>query len=157
MSPRPGDAAPDFRCRDQDGRLHRLADYRGRWLLLYFYPRDFTPGCTRQACALREIWPELQAAGAAVLGVSLDPPARHARFRARHRLPFPLLSDDGTVAAAYGALGRLGPWRWTRRHSLLVDPQGRVVRRYRRLAPSAHAAAALADLRRLQAASAHSS
>lgn len=143
MSPRTGEAAPAFALPDAEGRIHRLADYRGRWLLLYFYPRDFTPGCTLEACALRDAWPDLEAA---VLGVSLDPPARHRRFARRLGLPFPLLSDDGTVAAAYEALWRLGPWRLTRRRSFLIDPEGRIARVYGRPHPRRHGREVAADL-----------
>ncbi len=141
-----GEAAPAFALADAEGRLHRLADYRGRWLLLYFYPRDFTPGCTLEACALRDAWPDL---GAAVLGVSRDPPARHRRFARRLGLPFPLLCDDGTVAAVYGALWRLGPWRLTRRRSFLIDPEGRIARVYRRPNPRRHGREVAEDLARL--------
>jgi len=144
--PAEGEAAPAFALPDGEGRLHRLTDYRGRWLLLYFYPRDFTPGCTREACALRDAWPEL---GAAVLGVSLDPPARHRRFARRLGLPFPLLSDDGTTAAAYGALWRLGPWRLARRRSFLIDPEGRIARIYERPRPRRHGREVARDLARL--------
>ncbi len=136
-----GEAAPPFALRDAEGRLHRLEDYRGQWLLLCFYPRDFTPGCTRELCVFRD---ELEGLPP-LLAVSLDPPQRHRAFAARHRLPFPLLCDDGGVASRYGVLRRFGPWRWTRRASFLVDPTGVVRRAYLRPRPSCHGGAVARD------------
>ncbi len=112
----------------------RSQDYRGRWWLLCFYPRDFTPGCTRELCGLRDALEGLPS----ILAVSLDPPQRHQDFAARHHLPFPLLCDDGRVASSYGVLRRFGPWRWARRASFLVDPEGVVRRAYLRPHPARH-------------------
>ncbi len=101
-----GNPAPDFALLDQDGKQHRLADYRGKTVVLYFYPKDNTPGCTAEACSLRDEFGPIQAAGAVILGVSTDDAASHRAFREEHHLPFPLLVDDGaTVATAYGAWG----------------------------------------------------
>ncbi|MDD5250569.1 MAG: peroxiredoxin [Rhodocyclaceae bacterium] len=106
MRPRPGDPAPDFTAVATDGSIVRLADFRGRQLVLYFYPRDDTPGCTAQACSLRDFNAEIAAAGAAVLGVSAQDVASHRRFAARHRLNFPLLADaDRAIGKAYGVAG----------------------------------------------------
>ncbi len=145
--PREGQLAPDFRLSDGEGVWRSLADYRGRWLVLYFYPRDHTPGCTREACALRDAHAGFAALEVAVLGVSLDSPERHAAFARRHGLPFPLLSDgEGRVARAYGALADWGVLRFARRYSFLIDPQGRMARVYTRVKPVRHAGELLADL-----------
>jgi len=107
--PRPGDPAPDFEAISADGRRVSLSDYRGRKLVLYFYPRDDTPHCTRQACALRDGHAAIAARGAAVLGVSTQGAASHEAFARRHRLDFPLLADvHGRVGRAYGVLGGTG-------------------------------------------------
>ena len=104
--PRPGDPAPPFEGKATDGTPVSLGDYRGRTLVLYFYPMDDTPGCTKQACSLRDHQAELAARGAAVLGVSTQDEASHRRFTGKHRLNFPLLADtDGAVGRAYGVLG----------------------------------------------------
>ncbi|MGZ5104446.1 MAG: peroxiredoxin [Usitatibacter sp.] len=104
--PSPGDPAPDFEGVTTEGKRVRLADYRGRKLVLYFYPRDDTPGCTRQACSLRDHAAELAAKGAAVLGVSTQGVESHQAFTSKYRLNFPLLADpEGKVGRAYGTLG----------------------------------------------------
>jgi peroxiredoxin Q/BCP len=142
-----GEPAPAFILPDQDGQTHRLADYRGHWVVLYFYPRDDTPGCTREACAFRDDMPRLHTLDAVVLGVSTDATDRHQRFAARHGLPFPLLADtDGEVAHRYGALWRFGPWRFARRHTFLIDPTGRIARVYRKVRPTHHSAEVVRDL-----------
>jgi peroxiredoxin Q/BCP len=110
MRPRPGEAAPDFRGMTSGGVEVGLADYRGRTLVLYFYPKDFTPGCTAQARALRDSDAAIRAKGAAILGVSTQDADSHRRFVARHNLPFPLLADPGgVIARAYGVMGGGGP------------------------------------------------
>jgi peroxiredoxin Q/BCP len=101
-----GDAAPDFALQDQDGNEHKLADYRGKTVVLYFYPKDGTAGCTAEACSFRDEYAPIEAAGAVVLGVSTDDAASHRAFRDEHGLPFPLLVDEGAkVATTYGAWG----------------------------------------------------
>lgn len=146
-------AAPEFELPDQHGVKHRLAGYRGNWVVLYFYPRDATPGCTREACAFRDRLVRLRKLGARVLGVSLDGRERHLRFADRHQLSFPLLSDPGgEVARTYGALWKFGPIRFARRRTFLIDPDGRIVRAYRGLRPQEHAARVLHDLQQLKAA-----
>jgi thioredoxin-dependent peroxiredoxin len=102
----PGQPAPDFSLPDDSGGTVRLSDLRGRPVVVYFYPKDETPGCTRQACAIRDSWSEFRQAGATVLGISPDSAESHRRFKANHSLPFPLLADeDHAVAEAYGAWG----------------------------------------------------
>lgn len=129
-------AAPDFDALDQNGVRHRLADYRGRWLVLYFYPRDDTPQCTRQACSIRDARETLQRMNVAVLGVSAQDGTTHRAFAARHGLNFPLLIDDGLhIATGYGALGT-GWQGWLRRLlgayrriTVVIAPDGRIAQR----------------------------
>jgi len=151
-----GAPAPPFELRDQSGQAHRLADYHGRWVLLYFYPKDDTPGCTTEACNFRDDLPKLRALGVQILGVSIDDTASHARFADKFHLPFPLLADtDGAVARSYGSLTAFGPIRFAKRHTFVIDPDGRIARVYRDVKPSTHSREILEDMKTLQAAPAH--
>jgi peroxiredoxin Q/BCP len=131
---KPGDPAPDFAGLSTDGTPISLAQYRGRKLVLYFYPRDDTPGCTRQACSLRDHGAEIAAKGAAVLGVSTQDPASHTAFTRKYRLNFPLLADTGgKVGRAYGTLGGPGlaaklktALGLARRVTFVIDAGGRI-------------------------------
>ncbi len=131
---RAGDPAPDFSATATDGRPVSLADYRGRKLVLYFYPMDDTPGCTKQACSLRDHNAEIAAKGAAILGVSTQGEESHRRFTEKHKLNFPLLADvDGKVARAYGALGGAGLLAklksaagMAERITFVIDEKGRI-------------------------------
>lgn len=106
MRPKPGDPAPDFACHATDGSTIKLSDFRGRKLVLYFYPMDDTPGCTAQACSLRDFNRDIAAKGAAILGVSSQDEASHKKFTSKYKLNFPLLADTGrTMAKAYGVAG----------------------------------------------------
>ncbi len=101
-----GDKAPDFELKDQNGKLHKLGDYRGKTVVLYFYPKDDTPGCTKEACSIRDGWKKLQKAGLVILGVSADSVESHSKFAAKYNLPFPLLADvERKTIQAYGAWG----------------------------------------------------
>ncbi len=121
----PGAPAPDFSAQATGGQTVTLAGLRGGWVVLFFYPRAFTPGCTAQACSLRDGYAEIQALGATILGASLDSLERQERFKAEHRLPFDLIADaDGEVARRFGVLGLGG--RMARRVTFLIDPEGRV-------------------------------
>lgn len=152
-SPEVGAAAPAFELPDQHGTVHRLADYADRWLVLYFYPRDDTPGCTKQACAFRDDIAQLRAAGAEVVGVSVDSTESHAAFAKKHGLPFALLADtEGHTADAYGALRSLGPVRMAQRHTYLIGPDGRIAARFLDVDPERNAAEVLRTLEALQAA-----
>lgn len=138
-----GDAAPDFALPDQDGTMHRLADYRGRIVVLYFYPRDNTPGCTKEACSFRDEYAGLEELGAEVLGVSTDTAASHVRFREQHGLPFPLLVDEGaSVATAYGAWGEKTLYGRTSvgmmRSTFIIGPDGRLLRVWKRARAEGH-------------------
>ena len=129
--PKPGDTAPGFALPDQNGQPRTLEDFRGKWLVLYFYPRDDTPGCAEQAMRFRNAMRELEALGAAVCGVSVDSSTSHAAFALQYELPFALLADrNGEVAARYGSLRDLGVIRFARRNTFLVDPEGKVARVY---------------------------
>jgi peroxiredoxin Q/BCP len=146
-----GSVAPDFALRDQDGQTRRLTDYAGSWLVLYFYPKDDTPGCTRQACRFRDDIGVLRELGAAVVGVSVDDTRSHADFARKFRLPFPLLSDPrGETAAAYDSLINLGFMRLARRHTFLIAPNGRIVARFDKVDPERHVEEVATTLRALQ-------
>jgi peroxiredoxin Q/BCP len=148
-----GSMAPDFSLPDQNGRMHKLADYRGRWLVLYFYPRDDTPGCTEEACRFRDDIGIFGNLNAAIVGISVDDSASHAAFARKFSLPFPLLADrQGTTASAYGALLNLGLMRFARRHTFIITPDGRIAERFDQVAPARHAREVADALRRLQGA-----
>jgi peroxiredoxin Q/BCP len=145
-----GASAPPFVLPDQDGRQVRTVDLAGTWWLLYFYPRDQTPGCTREACALRDQMTDLKTLGVRVVGMSRDGVAAHRAFADRHGLGFDLLADPGGgVVAAYGARSALPGV--ARRVSYLVDPAGRIRKVYPKVSPARHADQVLADVRALQA------
>lgn len=151
-APAVGDAAPDFRLQDQNGKWHTLADHRGQWVVLYFYPKDQTPGCTKEACSFRDNIFAFEAAGAVVLGVSLDDVASHEEFAAKYSLPFPLLADTGgEVATRYDVLNNLGVMKFARRETFLIGPDGKVARHYPKVDPEKHSAEVLADLKALGA------
>lgn len=146
MAPRPQEQAPGFIAPDQNGKMHSLEDYRGRWIFLYFYPKDHTPGCTKEACSFRDAFGSLQDR-VILLGVSHDSPSTHLRFASKHRLPFPLLSDPGKkIIQAYGAKG----WLFTRRISFLIDPEGKIAKVYEKVSPAEHAKEVLEDLEQFQ-------
>ena len=148
--PAEGATAPGFELPDQHGATRASRDFLGRWLVLYFYPRDDTPGCTEQAARFRDAMVDLESLGAAVCGVSVDDSASHAKFAAKYRLPFALLADrDGGVAARYGSLLNLGFIRFARRNTFLIDPQGRIARVYAGVNPARNAGDVADDLRRL--------
>lgn len=146
-----GDQAPDFELSDQHGNKHRLANYRGRWVVLYFYPRDDTPGCTCEACQFRDASQPLKTLHAKVIGISVDGTESHARFAAKYHLPFTLLADThGVVAAQYGALIKLGPWKMARRMSFIVSPQGHIAHLFPRVDPLHHASDVMRILQNIQ-------
>ena len=125
--PTAGERAPGFALPDQNGQSRTLDEFRGQWLVLYFYPRDDTPGCTEQAMRFRNTMRELEALGAEVCGVSVDGAASHAAFARKYNLPFALLADrGGQVAANYGSLRDFGVVRVAKRNTFLIDPAGTV-------------------------------
>ena len=148
---KPGDAAPAFQLPDRHGVLHALRDYRGRWLIVFFYPRDDTPGCTREACQFRDELHRLKQLGADVVGISVDSVAMHADFAAKYELPFPLLADtQGTVAAQYGVLIQFWRWKVARRTSFIVGPDGRIAHIFSRVDPRVHVSEVTHTLNHLQ-------
>ena len=147
-----GSQAPDFTLPDQEGKEHTLSGYRGAWVIVYFYPKDDTPGCTTEACAIRDADPDLSSLGAVVLGISADSVKSHKKFADKYGLAFPLLSDESHAAiAAYGVWGKkkfMGrEYEGILRTSFLIDPQGIVQKVYENVKPEAHAAEVLEDLR----------
>jgi peroxiredoxin Q/BCP len=149
----PGDQAPPFTLQDPSGKRVSLEDFAGRNVILYFYPRDDTPGCTKEACGFRDAWTDLQDRGVAVLGVSADDAASHTKFAAKYRLPFTLLSDPGhEVMTAYGAYGPKTMYGkqvvGVIRSTVWIGPDGRVRRHWARVANAAeHPGKVLAALR----------
>lgn len=140
-----GDPAPPFALPDESGALHRLADRRGQWTVVYFYPEDGTSGCTTEACEFRDSFASIRAAGAEVWGISPDDASSHAAFRARHELPFTLLSDEGAeVTSSYGAWAERTKdgqtTMRTRRSTFLVGPDGRIAHAWHAVTPEGHAA-----------------
>jgi peroxiredoxin Q/BCP len=141
-----GDAAPAFSAYDQHGTMHALEDYHGKWLLLYFYPKDDTPGCTKEACGFRDHFAELKNL-VMVLGVSKDSAESHEKFVQKYTLPFPLLTDsDQKLIATYGADGVALP----KRVSFLINPEGAIAKIYDKVDCDAHAAQVLEDISHMQ-------
>jgi peroxiredoxin Q/BCP len=146
-----GEAAPDFDMVDQYNKPHKLSDYKGKWVVLYFYPRDDTPGCTTEACNFRDDIFKIRKLNAEVIGVSVDSAESHTKFAGKHGLPFPLLSDgDAQVAKNYGALWSLGPIKVAKRHSFIIDPAGNLAKIYRDVKPEDHSDEIILDLGSLQ-------
>jgi len=143
--------APSFELEDQVGKSHLLSDYQGQWVVLYFYPKDDTPGCTTEACAFRDEYKVLSALNTQVLGVSMDSTESHAEFAEKYSLPFPLLADiDGKVANQYGSLASLGPIKFAKRHTIIISPEGKVKKVYRSVNATRHSQQVIKDLTRLK-------
>lgn len=144
--------APEFDLTDEKGNRHRLSDYAGQWLVLYFYPKDDTPGCTTEACSLRDSRDDLTALGAQVIGVSKDPASDHDKFKAKYDLNFTLLSDpDALAIEAYGAWGKKQFGReGILRKTFIINPEGVVVKAYGRVTPAGHGEQIVEELKRLQ-------
>ncbi len=150
--PKAGGEAPDFALTDQNGKLRPLGEFRGKWLVLYFYPRDDTPGCAEQAARFRDAMRELEALGANVCGVSVDDSASHAAFARKYNLPFALLADSkGEIATRYGSLRNFGVMKFAKRNTFLVDPQGKIARVYVGVNPALNTQHVTDDLRKLAA------
>lgn len=147
-----GSLAPVFNLLDQYSKQHQLKDYNGRWLVLYFYPKADTPGCTTEACAFRDDVFQLRKMNVALLGLSTDDVKSQKEFSDKYHLPFSLLSDaDGVVASKYGSFKQLGSMRFARRHTFIIDPQGRIARIYRNVSPKEHSDEIITDLKNLGA------
>lgn len=147
-----GAAAPEFELPDQNGQLHSLEDYRDQWVVLYFYPKDETPGCTTEACEFRDNIFAFKRINAQVLGVSLDDVESHARFAENHGLPFPLLADtEGTAADAYGVKTKMFGMTVAKRQTFLIAPDGTIAKHYEQVKPAEHSIQVLEDLKALGA------
>ncbi len=146
-----GDKAPAFALPDQEDKTHSLGDYKGKWVLLYFYPKDDTTGCTKEACTLRDYHGDFNKIKAVVLGVSKDSPRSHKKFIEKYDLPFTLLSDEQKIVhKAYGTWAKkkfLGKeYMGTLRTSFLIDPTGKIAKIYEKVKPPIHAGEVLRDL-----------
>ena len=155
MKPKTGNPAPTFSLPDQSGKIHKLSDYKGKYVLLYFYPKDDTPGCTTEACTIRDAWSKFKKAKLVVLGVSVDSVKSHDKFVKKYDLPFTLLADeDKKVVHAYNVwgpktfMGKL--YQGTARSSFLIDPKGKIAKIYEKVKPDKHAEEVLKDLAALQ-------
>lgn len=146
-----GNQAPDFSLLDNNKKEHSLIDYQNEWLVIFFYPKDNTPGCTVEACQFRNDYKNILALDTKILGINTDSSESHARFINKQQLPFPLLSDKtGTVSTHYGTLFKLGPIKFCKRHSFIIDPRGNIAKIYRKVTPSEHSGQVISDLKHLQ-------
>ncbi len=148
------DQAPDFTLPDHNGNPVHLSSLQGRWVLVYFYPKDDTPGCTKEACGVRDHWPAFTRSNLAVVGISPDSVASHLKFREKFKLEFPLLADEEKkVVELYGVWGLkkfMGKeYLGVNRTSFLIDPKGRIAKIYAKVEPDRHAEEVLADLKLL--------
>ncbi len=144
--------APDFSLADQDGKLHSLTDYNGKWVVLYFYPKDDTPGCTVEACSLRDSRDSIAELGAEIIGVSADDASSHEKFKAKHTLNFTLLSDtDMKAIKAYDAWGKkMFGKEGILRRTFIINPEGTVVKVYGRVTPLGHGEQIIEELKKQQ-------
>ncbi len=143
-----GKKAPDFKLEDQDGKIHKLSDYKGSLVLIYFYPKDDTPGCTKEACAIRDDYSDFKKLGVKVFGISKDSPESHKKFAEKYDLPFTLLADTKReVITKYNAIkdifGNIG----TKRISYLIGKDGKILKIYPKVDPTTHASEILEDIR----------
>ena len=144
--------APPFTLKDSTGAQHSLADYHGKWVVLYFYPKDDTPGCTTEACSLRDARDTLTEMGAEIIGISKDDPSSHEKFKEKYSLNFTLLTDaNAKVITAYGAWGKkMFGKEGILRKTFIINPEGQVVKVYGRVTPLGHGDGVVADLKALQ-------
>jgi peroxiredoxin Q/BCP len=148
--PAVGSAAPEFELADQTGQLHSLEDYREQWVVLYFYPKDETPGCTTEACEFRDNIFAFRDLNAQILGVSLDDVESHKKFAENHSLPFPLLADtDGSASDAYGVKTQMLGMTVAKRQTFIINPDGDIAKHYEKVKPADHSMEVIADLKAL--------
>lgn len=155
MTIKAGSKAPEINLPDQNGKQQKLSDFLGQWVLVYFYPKDDTPGCTTEACSLRDNFPKLGKLKAKVFGISTDSVASHKKFADKYKLPFTLLADvDKTVVEKYGVWAEKSMYGrkyfGVLRNSFLIDPQGKIVKIYEKVKPVLHADEVLEDLKSFQ-------
>lgn len=151
MNLKVGQKAPNFKLPDQDDVIRQLKDYAGQWLLIYFYPKDDTPGCTTEACSLRDNLPQFTKGKAAIVGVSVDTVKSHNKFAAKYKLPFTLLADENKeMVEKYGVWAEKSmygrKYMGTLRTSFLIDPTGKIAKIYEKVKPATHAEEVLKDL-----------
>ncbi len=150
-----GESAPDFTLPDGENNSVQLSELQGHWVVLFFYPKDDTPGCTKEACGFRERYPDFQSEGVKVFGISLNDAKSHQKFSAKYELPFPLLCDlDAEVSSQYESYGLkkfMGKeYNGIYRQSFIIDPTGKLAKIYRKVKPESHAQQVLEDLRQLK-------
>jgi peroxiredoxin Q/BCP len=146
-----GQSAPNFSLIDQHNTQHTLSDYQDQWVVLYFYPKDDTPGCTTEACSFRDAINHIVAKRAIVFGISLDDMESHQQFSKKNKLPFSILSDpDGKVAKQYDSLSDYWIIKFAKRNSFIVNPAGNIVKIYKGVDPQTHVQEVLKDLSALQ-------
>ena len=147
-APAEGTAAPAFKLQDQKGAWHTLDQYKGKWVVLYFYPKDNTPGCTTQACELRDNIFAFRKADAVILGVSVDDVESHKKFAADHSLPVDILADPTKeVSGKYGVLFSAGPMKLASRQTFLINPEGKIVKHWAKVDPKGHSDMVLAEIK----------
>jgi peroxiredoxin Q/BCP len=146
-----GDDAPNFTLPDNQGRQVSLGNFKGKWVVLYFYPKDDTPGCTTEACRFRDDFKILENLGAQIVGMSIDDSFSHKKFAEKYNLPFPLLSDaSGEVASLYGALNNFLVIKLAKRYTYLINPQGKIAKIYLSVDTSKHSQEIIEDLKKLK-------
>ncbi len=146
-----GDEAPQFCLVDQHAEKQCLQSFKGKWVILYFYPKDDTPGCTKEACSFRDHFNTILSEDAVILGVSVDDADSHKEFSKKYSLNFPLLVDEGgMVSKKYEALWKVGPLKYARRHSFIIDPKGRLAKIYRKVDAATHVKEVIEDLKHLK-------
>ena len=144
-----GKAAPAFKLQDQNSKWHSLSQYKGKWMVLYFYPKDNSPGCTQEANQFKALYPQFLKSNAVVLGVSLDDVKSHQKFSEKLGLPFPILADNNhQLADQFGIVRNLGITKIAKRESFLIDPKGTIVYHYNSVNTQSHAAQVLADIQK---------
>ena len=148
---KPGDDAPNFTLPDNQGRQVSLGNFKGKWVVLYFYPKDDTPGCTTEACRFRDDFKILENLGAQIVGMSIDDSFSHKKFAEKYNLPFPLLSDaSGEIASLYGALNNFLVIKLAKRYTYLINPQGKIAKIYLSVDTSKHSQEIIEDLKKLK-------
>ena len=146
-----GQSSPDFKLQDQSGKWHTLNQYKGKWIVLYFYPKDDTAGCTQEANQFKSLYPQFLKSNAVVLGVSLDDVASHQKFSQKLGLPFPILADEkGELAGKFGIVRNFGITKIAKRESFLINPQGAIMYHYSSVNTQTHADQVLKDLKMAQ-------
>ena len=145
-----GQTAPNFNLQDQNGNWHTLDNYKGQWVVLFFYPKDQTPGCTTEACNFRDNIFEFQKLNTQILGVSLDDIESHQAFSEKYSLPYPILADvNKECATEYGVLGKFMMMTIAKRQSFLINPEGQIVKHYKKVDPDTHTQEVIIDLKQL--------